>query len=307
MFEGLKRSLKYIAKKISTTRLSEKDIENISEEMILNLVQNDVAFEAAEYIINQLKEKLSEIEFKRFSDKEKIVESILKDIILNLIYDAGKLDIIKFVKDIRNRNKPCIILFVGPNGHGKTTTLIKVAYYFMKNNFSVTVSASDTFRAGAIEQLEYYCKELDIPLISLGYGSDPTAVAYDTVNFARKNKIDIVLIDTAGRMQTKVNLMNEMKKISRVIEPDLKIFVGDILTGNDMLNQAIEFNNTVSIDGSILTKADADVKGGSIISVIYATKKPVMFLGIGQRYEDLIEFTPEWLLKKLGFNNTFSH
>jgi fused signal recognition particle receptor len=161
------------------------------------------------------------------------------------------------------------------------------------------LACSDTYRAGSIEQLEEHGKRLGLKVIKHQYGSDAAAVAYDAVNHARANGIDVVLVDTAGRMQTNTNLMEEMRKIIRVVQPDITVFVGDALTGNDAVAQAEEFSKYVNIDGSILTKVDADAKGGSAISVANVTKKPIMYLGVGQRYVDLIQFKPEIIIDRL--------
>ncbi|MDI6846783.1 MAG: signal recognition particle-docking protein FtsY, partial [Candidatus Bathyarchaeia archaeon] len=189
--------------------------------------------------------------------------------------------------------EPFVIVFVGINGTGKTTTIAKVARFLTKKGYSVVLACSDTYRAGSIEQLEEHAKRLGIRMIKHKYGADPAAVAYDTINHAKTRGINVVLIDTAGRMQTNRNLMNELAKIKRVVNPDLTILTVDSLTGNDAVMQAEEFHKSVGIDATILTKVDADVKGGSALSVTYVTKKPILFIGTGQKYENLEEFDPE--------------
>jgi len=190
-------------------------------------------------------------------------------------------------------------LFLGPNGHGKTTTIAKIAKMLINEGISVVAAASDTFRAGAIEQLEIHCKRVGVRVIKHKYGADPAAVAYDAIMYAKSKGIDVVLIDTAGRMQTDRDLMNQMKKIARVVSPDIKIFVGDALTGNDALEEARKFNEEIGIDCSILTKIDADIKGGSALSIIFATKKPIAYVGTGQGYSDIIKFNAEWFVDKI--------
>jgi len=185
-----------------------------------------------------------------------------------------------------------VIVFFGVNGTGKTTTIAKLAYYLMQNGLKVVLASGDTFRAGAIEQLEKHADALGIKVISHQKGADSAAVVYDAVEHARAKNIDVVLADSAGRMQTNVNLMDEMRKIVRVIQPDLKLFVGDALTGNDAVEQARRFNEAVGVDGIILSKLDADAKGGSAISIAYEIKKPILFVGVGQEYTDLKEFDP---------------
>jgi len=219
---------------------------------------------------------------------------------LREMLDPGyELDLVKLAEEKKRQGEPLVILFLGPNGHGKTTTIAKIAKMFLDRGFSVVLAAADTYRAGAIEQLEIHARKLGVRVVKHGYGADPAAVAYDAVQHARSKGINVVLIDTAGRMQTDRDLMEEMKKIARVVQPDLKIFVGDALTGNDALDQALKFHEAVGIDGSVLTKADADTKGGAALSIVYATGKPLLFLGTGQDYGDLREFDPEWLLERI--------
>lgn len=287
MFGKLRNVLKNTIEKISYIELRSDDIEKIENEIIFSLAEVDVAVEVAEFLVKKLKERIEGYKVKRGIDKKYIIKQFLRDILLELFEQAGCLDLLEKVKEKREGNNPLIILFVGPNGHGKTTTIAKVAKWFTKNGFSVVIAAADTYRAGAIEQLEIHAERIGVKVVKHNYGADPAAVAYDAVAYARKHKIDVVLIDTAGRLQSDINLMEEMKKIARVINPDLKIFVGDALTGNDALDQAIRFNEAIGIDGSILTKIDADVKGGAAISIIYATKKPIIFIGTGQGYDDL--------------------
>jgi fused signal recognition particle receptor len=163
----------------------------------------------------------------------------------------------------------------------------------MNKGYSVVLACSDTYRAGSIEQLDEHAKRLGVRMIKHSYGSDPAAVAFDAIKHAEAHGINVVLIDTAGRIQTDKNLMNELAKIKRIVDPDLTVLVVDALTGNDAVMQAEEFNDRVGVDGTILTKVDADVKGGSALSVTYVTGKPIMFIGVGQTYEDLQPFEPE--------------
>ena len=162
------------------------------------------------------------------------------------------------------------------------------------------MAAADTFRAASIEQISEHAEKLKVPLIKQDYGSDPAAVGFDAIKYAKKNKINVVLIDTAGRMHTKTNLLNEMEKICRVTDPDLKIFVAESIAGNDAIEQAKTFNEIIGIDGSILSKADVDEKGGTIISVSHATHKPIFYLGTGQKYSDLDFFNKKKFIESLG-------
>ncbi|GAF74902.1 unnamed protein product, partial [marine sediment metagenome] len=205
-------------------------------------------------------------------------------------------DIISLVKE----KQPFVFVFFGINGTGKTTTIAKVANFLLKNNISCVLAASDTFRAASIEQLEHHASKLKIKIIKHDYGADPAAVAFDAIKYAKAHRINTVLIDTAGRMHTQENLLKEMGKICRVTDPDLKIFVAESIAGNDAIQQARSFNDSVGIDGSILTKADIDEKGGTAISISYVTKRPILFLGTGQNYEDIEIFDKEKFIQELG-------
>ena len=201
----------------------------------------------------------------------------------------------------QNKNeKPYVIVFFGINGSGKTTTIAKIAHLLQKNSLSVVLAASDTFRAASIEQLQEHADKLNIKLIKHNYGSDPSAVAFDAIKHSKAHNIDVVLVDTAGRLHSNINLIDEMKKIVRVTKPDLKIFVGESITGNDCVEQCSSFNENIGIDAIILTKADVDEKGGTAISISYVTKKPILYLGMGQSYDSLEEFNPEKIVASIG-------
>jgi len=303
MFEKLREAINGFVNKISTTELKLDEIREILWEFKLMLIENDVAFIVAEHICEQLEQSLTGLKVSRFEDKRKIVKESLREILLKLFETKEKIDLIEIVERKRKLKEPCIIVFVGINGTGKTTTIAKIANLLLKRGYSVVLACSDTFRAGSIEQLEQHAKKLGVNVIKHRYGSDAAAVAYDAVQHARARGINVVLIDTAGRMQTNRNLMAEMEKIVRVVNPDLVIFVGDALTGNDVVSQAEEFNKHVSISGSILTKMDADAKGGAAISIAYVTKKPIIFLGVGQEYNDLEPFKPELIVNRILDSN----
>ena len=259
------------------------------------LLEGDVAFEVCELLKDRLKENLQDKRVQR-SELKDIIKDSLKDGILEIFPPKPK----NLLDTIREKTqKPYIIAFVGINGTGKTTTIAKIAHLLQKNNMTPVLAASDTFRAGAIEQLGEHAKRLDVRMIKHEKGADPAAVAFDAIEHAKAHNKDAVLIDTAGRMETNVNLIDELKKVVRVTNPDMVLFVGDALTGNAALDQAETFSTAVPIEGTILTKADADAKGGSAISIAYATKKPIMFLGTGQEYDDLIEFDPEWFVDEI--------
>lgn len=276
-------------------RLSEKDLESVLIDLQMDLIQNDVAFETSEAILAELKEKLLEKEIDK-DGMDRFIKESLRKVLLDVLTPGKELDFMSFVKQSQ---KPCKIVFFGVNGTGKTTTIAKVARHLMDNNLTVVLAAGDTFRAGAIEQIEKHAQALGIKVIKHQKTGDSAAVMYDAVEHAKARDVDVVLADTAGRMQTNVNLMDEMKKIVRVNKPDLKVFVGDSLTGNDAVEQAEKFNSEIGIDAVILTKMDADAKGGSALSISHVTKRPVIYVGMGQKYTDLKRFNREWFVSQI--------
>jgi fused signal recognition particle receptor len=278
--------------------ISEKDIDDILFELEMALLEGDVAMDVAEQIINSVKEDLVGRKIRRRNDVADFTKEALKNAISNILDIEGK-NIVLLVEEAKKTGEPLKIMFVGINGTGKTTTIAKVSTYFIEKGYTPVIAAADTFRAGAIEQLTHHADKLGVKIIKHKKGADPAAVAFDAVAHARAKGKELVLVDTAGRMQTNVNLMDEMKKIKRVIQPDLIIYVGDALTGNDSVEQAQKFNDAVGIDGIILTKADADAKGGAALSIGYVIQKPILFLGTGQSYSDIIEFKPEWMVKQI--------
>lgn len=302
MFKTLKEKLGVFQKKVDEEIKEEKKaglgfregkIEDILWALELILLESDVALPVIEQIKNQIKKELAAQKIGR--DVKNIVEKAMKNAISEVLVS----NTINFDNVIEKTGKPVKIMFVGVNGSGKTTVIAKIAYMLKEKGLSCVLAASDTFRAGAIEQISVHAEKLGVKLIKHQSGSDPAAVAYDAVEHAVARKKDVVLIDTAGRMQTNVNLMDEMKKIKRIANPDLVVFVGDALTGNDAVNQASAFNDAVGIDAVVLTKVDADAKGGAALSVAYTIGKPIMFLGTGQEYKDLIAFNPEWMVNRL--------
>jgi fused signal recognition particle receptor len=293
MFEKLKSGLKNLVNKVTTTELKAENLRSILSEFKLSLVENDVAFPVAEKICNEIEKRLEGVQIRRLEDRKKIVEKNLREVLLEVMQTNNNIDLLKAIEEKRKKGEPFVIVFVGINGTGKTTTIAKIARFLNRKGYSVVLACSDTYRAGSIEQLEEHAKRLGIRMIKHKYGADPAAVAYDTINHAKAHGINVVLIDTAGRIQTNRNLMNELAKIKRIVNPDLTVLTVDSLTGNDAVMQAEEFHKSVNIDATILTKVDADIKGGSAISVTYATKKPILFIGTGQTYEDLEQFNPE--------------
>ncbi len=282
-----------IKEKVITKKISEKKFDELFWELELALLENNVAVEVIEKIKEDMKMDLVDVPIRKGKINELIVKS-LKESIEDLF--IGDFDLLKEIK----KKRPYVIVFLGINGSGKTTSIAKVARMLMDNNLSVVLAAGDTFRAASIEQLQEHADKLKVKMIKHDYGSDAAAVGFDAVKHAGAKGIDVVLMDTAGRMQSNKDLMREMEKIIRVVKPDLKVFVGESITGNDCCEQAREFNNSVGIDGIILAKADIDEKGGAAISISYVTRKPIIYLGTGQRYEDLEKFSKEDLIKSLG-------
>lgn len=282
--------------------IQEKHVEDILFELEMELLQGDVAMEVANEVVESVKEDLVGKKIKRSNDITEYTFLALKNAVSDIISIPSK-SMTEMIEDKKAEGGPLVVMFVGINGTGKTTTIGKLANFYMKKGYTPVIAASDTFRAGAIEQVTYHADNVGVKIIKHKKGSDPAAVAYDAVEHARAQRKELVLIDTAGRMQTNTNLMDEMKKIKRVSKPDLVIFVGDALTGNDATEQAKKFNEAIDIDGVILTKADADSKGGASLSIGYVIKKPILFLGMGQGYDDIMEYDSEWMLNQLFTDN----
>ncbi len=306
MFDKLKKAFSNAAKSIGQKELSEKDLDESLFDLNVSLLESDVSQDVIDDLSKQLKHKLVGIKLQKDESAEQIISDALKDSFSSILSQAGSIDLIHEIKSKKqNKEGPFKIVFLGINGTGKTTTVAKVANLVKKAGFSVVIAAADTHRAGAIEQISSHAEKLSIKVISQRYGADPSAVARDAVEYARKHYVDVVLIDTAGRMQTAKNLMDEIGKIVKVIKPDLKLFIGDSLSGNDTINQAKEFFSYTEFDGAILTKADADAKGGSVISISYITSKPIIYLGVGQGYDDIIMFNKNKFVDTIFTNESF--
>ena len=274
--------------------LSEKDIDETLFELQMVLIESDVAFPVAEAITDHMKKELIGTHRKIRESPEEVVTNALKHAIQEVLGDGFDL-----VGYIRSHAKPVKILFTGVNGTGKTTSVAKIAYYLQSQGLSVVVGAGDTFRAGAIEQIRVHCDRLWVKLIAHQDGADPSAVLYDTVEYAKAHNIDVVLADSAGRFHNRVNLMNQLEKIKRVMKPDLVFYVDEAVAGNDAVVRAEEFEKTVSTNGVILTKVDMDPKGGAAISIAYTIGKPLVFLGVGQGYSDMKPFTPSLIIDEI--------
>lgn len=275
--------------------LDEKDLTDPLWALEMALLESDVALPVAEEIVSSVRSELVGHKKKIGANTGQLAEDALRSALMKML-SSNYLDFDEYIK---TKEKPVKILFVGVNGTGKTTSIAKLARYLMNQGYSVVLAAGDTFRAGAIEQLEVHGERLGLKVIKHKTGGDPAAVIYDALEYAKAHNKDVVLADTAGRLHTNINLMDQMRKIVRVTNPDLLIFVDEAIAGNDAVERARLFNESVPIGGSILTKTDADAKGGSAISIAYITGKPVLFLGIGQDYPDLVKFEPKWLVDRL--------
>jgi len=299
MFDVLRRKVGAFKSDTKTLilerKLDEKGLEKTLQAFELALIESNIAVPVAEGIISSVKAELLGTKIGRRANIDEILESALQKAMIKVL-SANEFD---FDEYIEKAEKPVNIIFVGVNGTGKTTTVAKIAQRLKKQGYSVVIASADTYRAGAAEQIETHAERLNLKVIKHQLGGDPAAVVYDGVQYARARHKDIVLADTAGRMHTNVNLMEELKKIGRVTSPDLVIFVDEATAGNDAVERAKKFNDVVGIDGSILTKVDVDVKGGAAISIAHTTGKPILFLGTGQEYDDLVKFQPEWLVDKL--------
>ncbi|MDW7731730.1 MAG: signal recognition particle-docking protein FtsY [Methanolobus sp.] len=275
--------------------LEEDDLEEPLWELEMALLESDIALSVSEAIVESVRNQLVGTRRRIGKNTDAIVESALK----NAIFEVMSANIFDFDDYIKDAEKPVHIVFVGINGTGKTTSIAKLAKRLKDHGYSVVVAAGDTFRAGAIDQLAIHASKVGVKIIKHQEQGDPAAVIYDAVQHAKANRVDVVLSDTAGRMHTNINLMEQLKKVCRVSSPDLLIFVDEAVAGNDAVERASQFNEAVPIDGSILTKTDADAKGGAAISIAYITGKPILFLGMGQGYDDLQKFDPQWFVDQL--------
>ena len=296
MFERLKENFTSILEKFSKTELKGAKVDQILQDFKISLLKNDVALPVAEKICDDLKKSVEGVEVDRFKDPRPVVEKALRSTLTDILRTEKAVDLMELAAEKKREKTPIVIVFFGINGTGKTTSIAKVAKLLLNKGYSVVLACSDTYRAGSIEQLEEHAKRLGVRMIKHDYGADAAAVAFDAVAHAKAHDVNAVLIDTAGRMETDKNLMMELAKIKRVIRPDLSILVVDALTGNDAVAQAEEFDKAVGIDAAIVTKVDADAKGGACLSVSYVTGKPIIFVGNGQRYEDMVRFEPEKLV-----------
>jgi len=283
-----------VTEKAPAWTIDEGKLDELLWDLEMGLLEADVAYSVIDSIKKDIKQEIKRVPFDKGKAGD-LVETVLKNAISHVLA-ANNFDFHHFINE---KKKPVVIMFVGVNGTGKTLSIAKIAHQLQKVGKTCVMAAGDTFRAGAIEQLTIHADNLGVKIIKHGPGSDPAAVAYDAIEHAKAKHKDVVLLDTAGRMQTNSNLMDEMAKIKRVAKPDMIIFVGDALSGNDAVEQAKRFNEVVGIDGVILTKVDADAKGGSSLSIAYTIGKPLLFIGVGQGYDDQIPFNPEWMVQHI--------
>jgi len=300
MFDKLKKAFSRAAKGISQKELTEKVLDDVLLDLQIALLESDVAQEVVDDLSVELKKELLGLKLEREQEANQLVQSKLRAAVAHIFARTNRFDLIEKINAKKEAKAgPFVIVFLGINGTGKTTTVAKIANLLRKAGFSVVVAAGDTHRAGAIEQLEQHTNRLSLKIVKQRYGADPSSVGRDAYDHAKKNHIDIVLMDTAGRMQTSKNLMDEMGKIVRVVKPDVKLFIGDALAGNDTINQAREFFDYTNFDGAILTKVDADAKGGSAISIAHITSRPIIYIGVGQGYDDIIPFDSNKFIESL--------
>lgn len=283
--------------KLKSKKITEEDFDKIWIELEVFLLEINIAYEIVEKVEVNLREQLLGNSFNRFALTEKIKEVMAKEV--EKVLKKRESNFLDKLKEIKEKDQLVKILILGVNGTGKTTTIAKVVKYLKDNNLKVVVAAADTFRAAAIEQLEEHSKKLDFKLIQHKGGSDPAAVAFDAIEHAKAKQLDVVLIDTAGRMPNNSNLMQELQKIKKVSNSQMAIFIGDSISGNDLIDQIELFNQGVEIDGVILTKVDTDDKPGSVVTTAYSIEKPIFFLGAGQTYEDLHVFESKTISEKL--------
>jgi len=273
--------------------------DELLEELELVLLEADMGSRALDAVIGALRQELIGNRLRKGADLTKVIEASLKRALRSLLV-AGYWDFNATIDNmIEAGDTPVIVMMVGVNGTGKTTTTAKIAHRLKNEGRTVVLAAADTFRAGAIDQLESHAEKIGVRCVSSQRGGDSAAIARDAVESAKARGADVVIVDTAGRMTNKINLMNELQKVHRVAQPHLVLFVGDALAGNDAVEQAIEFQRMLKFDGAVLCKLDTDAKGGAALSIAHATGRPIVLAGVGQEYGDLKQFDPDWLLEMM--------
>ena len=297
MLDKVKNAVSNISKIAVEKQISEKELDRVMENLTIELLESEIPFDLVEQISENIKKQMIDKKFARSDEFKEIIKSEFTKTIKEIFQKVEDVDLIQLINS--KESKPFKILIVGINGSGKTTTVAKIGHLLKENNISSAIVAGDTFRSGAIEQIKEHADRLELKLISQKYGSDPAAVARDGVEYSKTHNIDAVIIDTSGRVQTNSNLMQEVLKIKNVVNPDFTVFIGDSLAGNDLVSQTQEFFKFTEFNGSILTKVDADVKGGAILSILSETGKPIIYIGTGQEYKDLEKFNEERFLSGL--------
>lgn len=288
---ALKKTKDAFSSKFTKLFARDKIGEDFYEDLEDILISSDISFSTSEDIVEELRDRMIE---GKVSDKEVVVEE-LKDILIDKLNDTDDFDF----------EYPCIIMIVGVNGVGKTTSIGKLANKFRKEHKTVTIAAADTFRAAASDQLEVWAKRADVRIIKQSEGCDPSAVVFDAVNSAKTKKTDVLIIDTAGRLHVKSNLMEELKKMNRVVDREFpeanfyKMIVLDSTTGQNAYSQVDLFNQAIGLDGIILTKLDGTAKGGFVISLADKLKVPVKFVGVGEGIDDIEDFDSEEFVEAL--------
>ena len=275
-----------------------KVLDEILTQLEEELLQSDMGHSAVIEVISTLKANLIGSRIDPRKGLDKIVEIVVRKSLQDLL-EAGYWDFDRTIQSFVAVDTPVSIMIVGVNGTGKTTTTAKITHRLTEQGYSVVLAAADTFRAGAIDQLAAHADRLGVRCIKSQRGGDSAAISRDAIESARAKGDDIVIIDTAGRMQNKTNLMEELRKVHRITKPDLVIFVADALAGNDAVTQAKEFQRILNFDGVALCKLDTDAKGGAALSIAHATGRPIVLAGVGQDYVDLKDFDPEWFLDSI--------
>lgn len=290
-------SLTRKAKSLATGKvvIDESDLEDPLWELEMALIESDVEMSVAEELIERIRAELVGETRSVTTGTGSVIDEALREALLDVL-DVDGLD---FDSYVTAADKPVVVIFTGVNGVGKTTSIAKIAKRLESRGKDVVLANGDTFRAGANQQIEEHADNIDVPIITHEQGGDPAAVIYDAVEYAEANDVDVVLGDTAGRLHTSEGLMDQLAKIDRVVDPDLTLFVDEAVAGQDAINRAREFDDAAAVDGTILTKADADAQGGAAISIAQVTGKPIVFLGTGEDYEDLEQFDPAWLVDQL--------
>ena len=288
---------------LGNVHLKEGDIDPFISALKIGLLESDVNYDVVEKLTDEIrKDMLSRSISSRGLDNE--IRQIIRESIQKILAKRSGSDLLEVAKEKKASHElPLKILFIGPNGAGKTTTMAKIANMFITNGFTCVMSASDTFRAAAIEQTTFHADKLGIRVVKGAYGSDPASIAFDAIAHAKAHNVDVVLMDSAGRQETNKSLVEELKKIVRVTKPDMKIFIGESIAGNSLLDQVKALNEAVSIDGIILTKLDCDAKGGNTISLLSELSIPILFFGIGEKYNDLMPYDPDFIIDNILPNN----